>query len=567
MHSPLPISDTGITQIDRIKALLFAMLFIPVPVLHPLMIPYLGPPSHLLWWVYVAPVALLSYTFGIRGALMAVPAGIGLLIVGERAFGYGYGVPASWETTLSLAVALAITLLLIAALSVYAGQAAHKLRLAAYTHPLTRLHNRLYMDSFIADLKGSQGHHAVVFLDIDDFDAINYSLGYPAGDKVLIELAARLEQALEPGEILAHFAGDRFAVYLAFADWNEVDAVVKRIRGTLLHPLKIGDIELRVVSVGIGIASDKDGSDRGTLLQNAATALNHAKQLGRSGLSIFNQSMRDTAEKRLSIINELSFAIDQGQLLNHYQPIHDAQSGAIVGAEALVRWQHPYKGKISPGEFIPLAEQAGLIGKLGRAVTQLALDDFRHWRAQGLFDNAAFISINVSPLQLLETGFAEGLEQAANQRALAPASIVIEITETAMMQSEQASLQVLQQLRRFGFRIAIDDFGSGYSSLNYLHKLPVSILKIDRLLIQPLDGKGQPTSLVKPIVEIARTLDLTIIAEGVESQQQWDQLKVLGVNWLQGFHLSRPMPSDALGSLLRKPPTTKPRTTSKVACS
>lgn len=548
MHS----TGSETSRANNIRISLLAALFVPIPALHPLLIPFIGPPSHLLWWVYVVPVALMSYTFGARWAAVATIVSVLLLITGERLFGYGYGTPATWETSLSLAAALAITLLLIAALSAYAGHAAHKLRRSAFTHPLTQLPNRRQLEAEVATaLKRSRRNHAILFLDIDDFDAINYSLGYGAGDRVLIEIAARLQQCLQAGETLAHLAGDKFAVHHNFDDWTELDALVQRLRHALLQPLKIDDMELRAVSAGIGIASDAHTTNPETLSQNAGTALSHAKQSGRSGLSVFNQSMQEEAGNRLSILNDLSTAIEQGQLSNHYQPIHDALTGDIVGVEALVRWEHPEKGRISPGDFIPLSEQAGLIGKLGRVVMLQALDDFSHWRREGLFNGTRFLNINVSPLQLLDPGFSEELEQAARQRGLKPEHIVIEITETAMMQSEQVSLQVLEKLSLRGFRVAIDDFGSGYSSLNYLHKLPVRVLKIDRLLVEQIDNEDQ-VALIKPIVEIARSLGLEVIAEGVETWEQRDQLKLMGVDFLQGFYLSKPMPSADLIAGLAK---------------
>lgn len=553
------------TRVKSIKVGVLALLFVPVPALHPLMIGFIGPPSHLLWWVYVVPVALLSYTYGARGAGVSILAAISLLIVGERLFGYGYGEAASWETTFSLAVALAITLGLIASLAVYAGKAALKLRLTAFTNPLTQLPNRHYLDKEIADsLKETDRGHAVLILDIDDFDAINSTLGHLAGDKVLIELAVRLKQSLETGEMLVHLAGDKFAVYRRFDEWTEVDALIQRIQHTLSHRLIVDGIELRALTAGIGIASDRDSSDPKTLSQNAGTALSHAKKLGRSGLGIFNRSMQEKVEQRLSIMNDLSAAIEQGQLLNHYQPIHDARSGAIVGVEALVRWEHPEKGWISPGDFVPLSEQAGLISKLGWEVTNRALDDLKHWRQAGLCAEDLFLNINVSPLQLLDLGFSEGLEQATRQRGIDPECIVIEITETAMMQSEQASLQVLEQLTFSGFRVAIDDFGSGYSSLNYLHKLPVDILKIDRLLIEQLDNDKNQAPLVKPIVEIARALDLKIIAEGVETQVQRDKLTAMGADFLQGFYLSRPMSATNLSTLLIDNQNSRPLNRTKI---
>lgn len=521
-----------------------------IPALHPLLMPVTGVTSHLLWWVHVAPVASLSYLYGVKGAAGAVSSSIVLVVLGERLFGAGYGEASSWETALSLGVSLAITNLLVAVFAIYAGRAAEKLRFSAYIHPLTRLPSREYLERAITRIQKSTAQsHALLFIDIDDFDTINYSLGHVAGDRVLVELADRFRKCVTGDQVLAHWVGDKFAIYFPVESEDDVDSMAGCVREALSKPLRVHGLTLRALSAGIGIAREEPGCTASQLSQNASTALSHAKKSGSAGWCQFTRTMREEAEQRLSMLNELMSAIEQGQLRNHYQPIHDARTGQIVGMEALVRWHHPEKGMIPPGEFIPLAEQAGMIARLGEMVMLQAMEDFQQWQDMELCSPDHFMNINISPLQLLEPCFMEKLASSASLRHLAPASLVFEITETEMMQSEIVSLRILKTLTEGGFRIAIDDFGSGYSSLNYLHKLPVQILKVDRVLVDQLTRSGRPP-LVRPIVEIARALELRVIAEGVETQEQADRLADLSVDYLQGFHLSRPVPADQITTLL-----------------
>lgn len=364
----------------------------------------------------------------------------------------------------------------------------------------------------------------------------------------MITLSTRFRDCLEEEQVLAHWAGDKFAIYAPTGSLDKVDHLVGRLQRALALPLDVGSLHLRSLSAGVGIACQESNSIANDLARNADTALNRAKQGGSSRRCVFEQSMQDEASQRLSILNDLSHAIKHGQLSNYYQPIHHSLSGGMTGLETLVRWQHPKKGMIRPDYFIPMAERAGLITQLGEVVLEQALRDFRHWREQELCAPDVFLNINISPLQLLERGFTALLLSAAKTHEIPPHLLVLEITETAMMQSETVSLQVLEDLRDCGFRIAIDDFGSGYSSLNYLHKLPVHILKIDRALVEQITRSGQ-APLVKPIVEMAWSLGLEIIAEGVETADQAAQLAELGVDYLQGYYLSRPAPAENLTQL------------------
>lgn len=526
--------------------MLTALALYVVPGLHPLLMPVTGVTSHLLWWTHVVPVSLLAYFYGTRGGVFAIAASVLLLVAGERLFGAGYNQAASWETAWSLAVALALTNLLAAVLAIAAGRAARALREAAYTSSLTGLPNRQYLEAVIAQSHArSTQSHALIFIDLDDFDTINYSLGHDAGDRVLIEFSARLGKCLTNGQILAHWAGDKFAVYLSSDSLADIETLVDQLQMALSLPLDVGGISLRSLTAGFGIALQPCGTNANDLARNADTALSIAKQQGASGQCVFEQSMQDKASYRLAMLNDLSQAIKHGNLLNYYQPIHRSGSGDIVGVETLVRWKHPQKGMVPPDQFIPMAEGAGLIAQLGEIVLRQALRDFQHWRQTGICAADFFLNINISPLQLLETGFTELLASTASAHNIPPNLLVLEITETAMMKSETVSLQILSDLRNLGFRIAIDDFGSGYSSLNYLHKLPVHILKIDKALIDQLEI-SQQAPLVKPIVEIARALGLQVVAEGVETAGQAQQLADLNVDFLQGYHLSRPAPKEAL---------------------
>lgn len=516
------------------------------PGLHPLLMPLTGVTSHLLWWTHVVPVSLLAYFYGTKGGVLSIAASVLLLLAGERLFGAGYNQAASWETAWSLAVALAMTNLLVALLAVSAGRAAKALREAAYTSSLTGLPNRQYLEAVISESHArSSQSHALIFIDLDDFDTINYSLGHDAGDRVLIEFSARLGKCLTVKQILSHWAGDKFAVYLSSDSLPQIKTLVGQLQQALSMPLDVGGVCLRSLTAGFGIAFQACDNTANDLARNADTALSIAKQQGASGLCVFEQSMQEKASYRLSILNDLSQAITHGKLMNYYQPIHRSGSGDIIGVETLVRWNHPEKGMVPPDEFIPMAEHAGLIAQLGEIVLLQALRDFQQWRQAERCAADFFLNINISPLQLLEAGFTQLLASAAAAHNIPPNLLVLEITETAMMKSETVSLQILRDLRKIGFRIAIDDFGSGYSSLNYLHKLPVQILKIDKALIDQLAVSDQ-APLVKPIVEIARALGLQVIAEGVETAMQAKQLFDLDVDFLQGYYLSRPAPKAVL---------------------
>ncbi len=544
------MSEHTTNTISRI-ALASVLLLYAVPTLHPLLMPLTGVTSHLLWWTHVGPVSLLAYFYGVKGGVGAIVVSSLFLIAGERFFGAGYGAPATWETVWSLAVALALTNFLVALFAVTAGRAARALGRAAYTSALTGLPNRQFMETIIAkDPASSTKRHTLIIVDLDDFDTINDSLGHEAGDRVLIALSIRFKECIESGQVLAHWGGDKFAVYSDSDSPKEIEDLVLRLQRAISLPLEIGNFCLRSLTAGFGIAHQEIGDNACNLARNADTALNRAKQHGSSGRCVFEKSMQEKAIQRLSILNDLSHAISHGELSNYYQPIYDTFSGEVAGLETLVRWTHPQKGMIPPDEFIPMAEHAGLIAQLGEVVLEHALRDFRSWREQESCKLSLYMAINISPVQLLEPGFINLLSSAAMRHQIPPELLLLEITETAMMQSEAVSLRVLRDLRQHGFRIAIDDFGSGYSSINYLHKLPVQILKIDRALIDQMTYSHQ-VPLVKPIVEIARALGLLVVAEGVETAEQAKQLADLGVDYLQGYYFAKPAPPAIVLQLLQ----------------
>ncbi|MBA1148196.1 EAL domain-containing protein [Ectothiorhodospiraceae bacterium WFHF3C12] len=517
-----------------------------VPVLHPLLIPLVGVPSHLLWWVHVFPVAVSAYRYGRAGAVLAVLLSAMAVMVGERLFGAGYGIPANWETAIALTTALTATNLLVAGFALSTGWAARRLHDLAYRDELTSLHNRRHLEEVLAD-SGSSAGFAILFLDLDDLKTVNDSLGHAAGDAVLVAFSDRLRGCVQPEDTVARWAGDEFVVLIGgVSDASGATAVAERIQDALARPVMVSGVEV-TISANIGIALGEAGGDFERLLREADTALYRAKEGGTGAYRLFDHQMHAEARRRLTIVNGLRRAIENGELVNYYQPIFDAQNGGIRGAEALVRWRHPEQGMIPPGDFIPLAEASGLIVDIGRAVLAQALRDLQHWQAEDLLPEGFYLTINVSAVELQQKSFVEHFTDACRQVGVDTGRLVIEITETAVMATERPAVMPLHRLKENGLRLAIDDFGSGYSSLRYLHRMPVDILKIDRELVQQIDE--DQTSIVQPIVDFASALGLDVIAEGIETETQIARLRALGVTGLQGFALGRPGPAGDLFGL------------------
>jgi diguanylate cyclase (GGDEF)-like protein/PAS domain S-box-containing protein len=378
---------------------------------------------------------------------------------------------------------------------------------------------------------------ALLLLDLDRFKEVNDTLGHRVGDTLLQQIGQRLERALQPTDLVARLGGDEFAVLLAGADVTRATQVADDLVRVLLTPFVLEGQPIAVdASIGIAVAPEH-GRDADTLLRCADVAMYQAKETG-AGPSIYRADLDRHSPDRLALLGELRSAIEQDALLLHYQPKLDMRDGSLVGVEALVRWQHPFRGFLSPGEFIPLAEKTGLIYPLTRWVLDAALQQQQAWHAQGLDLSMA---VNLSRRMLHDPHLPETVAQLLARWEVAPGSLVLEITESSLMSDPQRTSENLTQLRGLGVRMSIDDFGTGYSSLASLKNLSVDELKIDQSFVQAMATDASARAIVRAIIDLADALKLTVVAEGVEDIASWDVLASLGCDIAQGYVLSPPI--------------------------
>lgn len=385
---------------------------------------------------------------------------------------------------------------------------------------------------------------AILFLDLDQFKHINDSLGHPAGDQVLKQVASLLKGSVRDEDTVARLGGDEFVITI-----EQVTAItdVERVAGKLAEafksPLKIDGHEL-VISASIGISVyPKDADDVDTLIKQADTAMYRAKSLGRNNVQFFSAEFSEYALERMTIEQELRQGLERDEFLLHYQPQYDLKTGALLGAEALVRWQHPEKGMIAPDRFIPIAEESGLILSLGRWVLKTACHQTVHWQKA----NKPFpqISVNLSGLQLQRGDLIAMVQEVLDETGLLPSCLELEILETYIMRQVKKDLETLEGLRNMGVRLAIDDFGTGQSSLGYLKSLPVGKLKIDRSFIKDIPEDKNDVAITQAILALASSMKLTVVAEGVENQSQADFLREQGCDQVQGYFYSPPLDARA----------------------
>jgi diguanylate cyclase (GGDEF)-like protein len=421
--------------------------------------------------------------------------------------------------------------------------------------PLTRLPNRaLFRDRVehaLARARWRSQKVAVCFLDLDRFKPINDTWGHHVGDQVLIDIATRLRRAVRDSDTVARLGGDEFAILLEDLDEQaDVMRMARRIQDAMREPIQVRGrpIPLRA-SVGIAV-SDDGASDVDELIRDADVAMYSAKKRGGGRSLIFEPSMRAGLAERLELEMELRRALSQEQLEVHYQPTVNLASGEIVGAEALLRWTHRTRGPISPATFIPLAEECGLIVQIGRWVLEQGCLQARRWHEAFPNRPPLALSINVSPIQLSRDEFVQDVARILRETGVEPSSITLEITESALMEDTDASTRALGQLKALGVHLAIDDFGTGYSSLNYLQRMPIDILKIDRSFVDRVDRGGDDLAFARAIVELARTLSLRTVAEGIELESQAECLDQLGCDLGQGFLYAKAVPADELTELL-----------------
>jgi diguanylate cyclase (GGDEF)-like protein/PAS domain S-box-containing protein len=427
----------------------------------------------------------------------------------------------------------------------------------AFHDSLTGLPNRAL---FIDHLKLAVNHcrrrkgylFAVLFIDLDRFKVINDSLGHMAGDELLIAIARRLEICLREGDTIARLGGDEFTILLdGIKDYSDAQRVAERVQEVLEQPFGVAGRELFVTaSVGIKYSGDDDEKPE-DILRDADTAMYSAKSLGKARYQVFNARMHMHALTLLQIESDLRRAIDREEFQVNYQPIVSLESGRIRGFEALVRWRHPERGLISPSDFIPIAEETGLIIQIDRWVLKQACLQMRRWQEALPVTRRMKISVNLSCKQFMQPTIVEQVMEILQETGLDADSLKLEITESVMMERGDYAMSVLEQLSKAGIELSLDDFGTGYSSLSYIHRFPVTALKIDQSFIKRLGGE-QNGEIVRAVVALARNLGLEVVAEGIETVAQLAQLKALGCEQGQGHYFSEAVGEESATAMIQK---------------
>jgi diguanylate cyclase (GGDEF)-like protein/PAS domain S-box-containing protein len=434
-------------------------------------------------------------------------------------------------------------------------QAEKQLLYNAFHDALTGLPNRaLFMDRLkhaLGEVKKGDGYSfGVLFLDLDRFKVVNDSLGHQIGDQLLVAAARRLEACLRPGDTVARLGGDEFAIILDHVR-HVSDAIqaAERIRERLAAPFNISDHEV-FISASIGIALNQTASEEpDEIMRNADTAMYRAKDQGRGCFELFNKSMHARNAALSQLETGLRGALAHNEFSVHYQPIISLESWRISGFEALLRWEHPEHGYISPLKFIPVAEETGLIIQIGQWVLREACQQLRLWQEQFPSDPPLSISVNLSGKQFSQRDLIDCISQILSETGLDPSSLKIEITESAIIENIDAAAMMLKRIKALGIRVCLDDFGTGYSSLSYLHRFPIDTLKIDRSFVSRIN-LPKNVEIVKTILTLAGNLGMDVVAEGVETREQVLQLTGLNCEYVQGYLLSKPIDGRAMRDLI-----------------
>lgn len=437
-------------------------------------------------------------------------------------------------------------------------QANRELHKLAMHDPLTLLPNRAYLeeqlDHYIQGASSGSAF-ALMFLDLDGFKMINDAYGHHIGDRLLIMVTERLKNILDSDHVLARVGGDEFVLLTPSTSAEMAERIAAGMVKAIEKPFHISDYEL-MVSISIGIALyPPHGSEGRDMMFNADVAMYHTKNNGRNGFSVYRPDMNPMGKSQVQLKNELWRALYHNELRLFYQPKNDAGSGQIIGYEALVRWQHPVRGLLSPDKFLPVAEKSGMIIQVGEWVLNEACRQLAIWHAQG--NTELSVSVNLSALQFEQEMLAQVVLNALTTNNVPPEKMILEITETTAMRSPKETIRILNILKEHGIQVSIDDFGTGYSSLLYLQSIPASELKIDRAFVREINNNHTDTRLLAMIIELAKNMNLNIVAEGVETEEQQRQLTELGCNILQGFYFSRPVPPEqlVLPEVMAKPHT------------
>ncbi|WP_137743591.1 bifunctional diguanylate cyclase/phosphodiesterase [Robertmurraya siralis] len=414
----------------------------------------------------------------------------------------------------------------------------------AYFDQDTGLPNRIKftekLNETLQRAKKKKRHIAVLAIDLDRFKMINDSLGHDAGDEILKEISERIQDAIPSGAYLGRFSGDKFNLFLSKnVNMEEIIKVAKMILRKVTDPIHFSEKEFYITaSIGISLFPN-DGKDEITLLKNADIAMNRSKYPGGNRITLYSKKMNEEAFKRLELESYLRKALQKHEFFLCYQPLIDLKTGKLYGSEALIRWNHPVLGLVPPGDFIPLAEEAGLIEEIGSWVLKTACKQNKQWQNLGM--EGLTVSVNVSANQFQQTKFVKEVKRALADAHLEPKYLTLELTESTMLRNIDHSIEVMKSLQKLGVRVSIDDFGTGYSSLSYLKDLPINTLKIDRSFINNLSLETTDIAIVKAIITMGYGLAVKVVAEGVETEEQIKLLKDLNCHYAQGFYLHQPL--------------------------
>ncbi len=425
-------------------------------------------------------------------------------------------------------------------------------RLAFYD-PLTHLPNRtLFFDRFtqaLAHAKRSNSIVALLSMDLDRFKKVNDSLGHDVGDLLLKEVSERFKGFLRSGDTVARLGGDEFAIILSDnSTAYNVSIVAQKIIDTISEPFHLKDYTCSVgTSIGIAVYPS-DGNDIEHLTKSADIAMYHAKNEGRNNYQFYSENLNVNTIERLAFENELHKAIDNKEFILFYQPVFEPHRKKIVSMEALIRWQHPSRGLLQPGDFIPLAEETGYIKKIGIWVAQRACKQIKEWQKAGYKDIR--VAINVSAQQFSQKDGMKSISRIIKEEEISPGCLELELTESCILENEDNATVTMHELRNLGIHHAIDDFGTGYSSLKFIKQLPINKIKIDRSFVKDITENKDDSAIVTAIIAMAHSLQLKVVAEGVETKEQLDYLNRLGCDEIQGYYFSTPLPVDELEELM-----------------
>jgi diguanylate cyclase (GGDEF)-like protein len=428
----------------------------------------------------------------------------------------------------------------------------NKLDHQAHHDFLTGLPNRIKLYKKVQNIinKNQAGNSnlALMFIDLDHFKNINDSFGHEIGDEVIKITASRIKSCIRKNDCLARFGGDEFVVLIDnFEDKHDIESVAKGIMSCISEPIVIDNMTM-FVSCSMGISLYDNSIFYQDFIKYADTAMYKAKEKGRNNYQFYSSDMTDIAFERILMETSMRFALEKEEFVVHYQPQVDGETDKIIGVEALVRWNHKKMGLISPGTFIPLAEDTGLIVALDQWVMKTGMAQIKKWYDDGL--EPGRLSLNLSVKQLQEKDFVRNIEDMLNETGCEAQWLELEITESHIVQNVEEAINTLNQIKDLGISIAIDDFGTGYSSLSYLKKLPVDKLKIDKSFITDIPDNKEDAAITKAIIAIAKSLDLVVIAEGVETHKQKNYLLKSGCRYIQGYLYHKPMPAEKVGTLL-----------------